>query len=336
MARRVPHHRPELGDIIKVSRPVSSWEWGGLGSLANYGMGHGGMLIPWAAISQTITSGSTYTYHFYVAPKKPAVERVWVLNMRAASATGVTAEVTAGGATMREVAVSSTRDARAASETFTEQLTAKTNTAGDTTLVVKAKGGNVVLESVSMYEQTRHDLADSTDDYGVDITTLRARQPIGDLTYQNVSGVMDAYKNLDARRAGFYHWSTDSTAALAITAGSGAPATISPLAIPINGAVPTYNDTTTTVTCAVYCKVNAGTGSIRFQSSDAAASATVTQTATSYGWKAEPLTINTEDLTKPDGMRSGTWEGVSIDAWVTATNQLDIQAISIVRTTAPI
>ena len=60
-----------------------------------------------------------------------------------------------------------------------------------------AAGGSVIVESIAMYEQTRGALDATTDDYGVDLETLRARDPIADFDFQSVAGVIDAYKNLD-------------------------------------------------------------------------------------------------------------------------------------------
>ena len=84
-------------------------------------------------------------------------------------------------------------------------------------------------------------------------------------------------------------------------------------------------------------KVDAGTGTVRFQSDDAGGTASVEITQTAFtAWAAKSLTINCEDLTIADGRRGNTWEGVAVDTWVTATNTLTVQAISIYRTTTPL
>jgi hypothetical protein len=331
MSRIVPHHRPELADGIRVSLPVGSFDWAAMAMLANFCNGHGGMLIPWAALGQSVSGGSSATFHFNVAPKLPAVERVWVVNLRTSAAVGITAAVTVGGASAVTVYPSDVRDART-THIFRESLSSKTGTVADTSLVVAATGGTVTVESVGMFEQARSSLDATTDDYGVDVTTLRARSPIADLDYQSIAGVIDAYKNLDARRAGFFHWATDASSAIAITAGSGSPVAVFDLSIPMTGAIPTLGDTTTLVTVAVLGKVDAGTGTVRFQSDDAGASVNVEVTQTAYTtWATKTLSINCEDLTVSDGRRGSTWEGVAVDAWVTATDTFNVQAISIYR-----
>jgi len=337
MSRYVPHIRPELTDTIRTSLPVGAFDWGGLGALSNWSNGHGGMLIPWTLLGHTVSSGATGTFLFHVAPKLPCVERVWNVNMRAEAPAGVTAAVVAGGASSVTVSLTDARDGRGGSYRFRESLSSKTSTVAETEIKITAAGGNLVVESVSMYEQTRGVLDATTDDYGVDADSLRSRDPIADFAYQSVAGVMDGYKNLDARRAGFFHWSTDVGGAVSTTAGSGTPDAFFPLSIPVLGAIPTIGDTTTTVTVAVMASVDAGTGTVRFQSDDAGDSTSVdiTQTAMT-AWGTKTLSINCEDFSVTDGRRGSTWEGIAVDTWVTATNTLTIQAISIYRTTTPL
>lgn len=331
MSGYVPHIRPELSDTFRVGLPVGAFDWSGLGALANWNNGHGGMLIPWCMIGETVVSAATNTFHFRVAPKLPAVERVWRMNLRA-TAVGVTAEVTVGGASTVTVNVADSRQAKSAAHTFRESLSAKTNTVADTTVAVKAVGGNVIVESIAMYEQTRGILDADANDNGVDINSLRARDPIADFNFQSVAGVMDSYVGLDARRAGYFHWSTDAGSSLSITAASGDPDVVFDLSIPMFGAIAELGDSITHVTCAVYCSVTADTtGSIRFASDDAGDSVTIPQTATSPSWVTDTLEINCEDFPVSDGRRGSSWEGVAIDAWVTATKTLSIEAISIFR-----
>lgn len=336
MSRDVPHMRPELTDTFRVAVPVASYDWGGLASLAHFSNGHGGMLIPWTSIGHTVSSGATGTFLFFVAPKLPCVERVFRINMHASAAAGVTAAVVVGGAASQTREVFDLRNGRINSYVFRESLGSKTNTAAEVSVKVTAAGGNVIVESISMYEQTRGVLDATTDDFPADIDSLRSRDPIYDAAFESLAGVMDGYKNLDARRAGFFHWSTDAAGAITTVAAQGAPDTVFPLSIPMAGAIPTLGDATTSVVCAVNCKVTAGTGTVRFQSDDAGDSVNVDQTGTSFSWVTGNLTINCEDFSVTDGRRGSTWEGVAVDTWVTATDTLTIQAISIYRTTTPL
>jgi hypothetical protein len=338
MTAIVPHGRPTLDTAaIRAGEPVSATDWWRMGALANWSSGHGGMLIPWCAIGRPIGSGSTETFHFYVGPKNRAVERVWAVNLRASALVGVSAVVTAGSASAATVYPPSTRSGRIGTFVFREPLSAKTNTAAGTTLVVQAVGGTVRVESVAMYEQTRAALALDTTDYGVDLTSLSARQPITDFANRSIRGVADGYKNLDARRAGFFHYSTPTGVAIPVTATSGAPASLFALACPVAGAIPTTTDTTTTLTIAAYAKVNADTATIRAASSQAGANGDITVTSTTFAWVTSTVSVETEDLTIADGRQGNAWEDLTWTAWRGAgATQLDIAALSVVRLTAPI
>lgn len=336
MSALVPHFRPVLDtDGIRVRREVSADDWQQLAGLGNWNNGHGAMLIPWCAIGRSITSASTEVFHFYVAPKNRAVERVWLVNLRAGSASGVSAEVTCGGASMVVVYPVSSRSGRVGAFAFRESLGAKTNTAADATLTVKAVGGNVRVESVCMYEQTRSVLATDTTDYGVDLTTCRARQPIFDVANQSARGVADAYKNVDARRAGLFAWSTPTGNAIGIT--SVGFTGFFALAPPIIIAIPTTGDTTSSVTVAIYAKVNAGSADFRTTTVATSGTVTIAVTGTSFAWNTGTLTgVNAHDLTAVDGRRSAAFDGLTFDARKGTATTLSVAAICVVRTTTPL
>lgn len=339
--RFVPHIRPELGDTVRATLPVGGYDWSGLGALANFSNGHGGMLIPWCAIGQVISSGATNDYHFYIAPKLRAVERVWVMNVRSASMVGTTVSIAVDGTAVGGARpLSSFRDSRSTPIVFRQSLTAKTSTAADTYVSITATGGNVTVESLCMYEQTRGVLDASNSDYGVDVATLSVRQPLADFNYQSAAGVCDAYKNLDARRAGLFHWSTAAASAIPITAtvGSGGVA-LFPFGATMATAIPTVGESTSTVTCAVYAKTAAAsTGSVKFTATVGTGTVTLAVTSTTYAWVTGALTdVQTEDMTTVDGRRGAAWEQITMLGWTSPdAAQMDVQAISIVRVTAPI
>lgn len=336
MSRGVPHLRPELDTAgILSGEPVSGSDWSTLGGLANWCNGHGGMVVPWAACGITIGSGSTVTLPFYIAPKKTAVQRVWAVNVRAGTA-GATLTFTDSSSTAHSARVAPTvRTARRNAMVFAEDLSAKTNTAGGATVSLEATGGTLTVESIACYEQTRGVLAASTDDYGVDLTTLRTRQPIADLDYQSVAGVMDAYKNLDARRPCYYQWSVPEANALEFTSGSYVDM-YSPLTIPVCGVIPTLNDTKCQVTVCAYAKVDSGKGLVRFTSDQAGGSAVVDVTSTSFAWVTGSVQVDSEDLTTADGRRSAVWEGIQVECSDNTATTLSVAGIAIVRTTTPI
>lgn len=334
MTARVPHMRPRLEVSGIVSgEPVTAADWQGLAGLANFGNGHGAMLIPWSAIGYQIASAATQTFHFYVAPKARAVERIWCVNLRSGT-DGATADVTCGSASAVNVTPPRTRNARAGAFIFSEPLSAKTSTAADTTLTIKANGGAVRVESVAMYEQTRSQLALDTTDYGADLGTLGTRSPIYDGANVSLAGVIDGYDNLDARRAGLFHWSTPVAVPITITAGS--YTALFDLSPPVLLPVPGTTSTTSTVTCAAYAKVDAGTGQVRFTADGAGGNVVLSITGTSFAWVTGSLAIDCEDLDVDDGRRSSRWESLTIEGNDNTATTLSIAAISVVRTTAPV
>lgn len=331
MAAVVPHFRPDFDTGgLKSGLPVSARDWGHLASLGNFCNGHGGMLIPWTSLNFDQKSAGANVYHFYVGPKNRAVLRRWRVNLR--STGGTTAAVTCGSASAVTVHSIASVTGRTSAYEFVEPLAAKTNTAGDTTLSIDAD--DVLIESVAMYEETRAWLAMDTTDYGVDVTSVRVRQPIADIANRAVRGASDAYKNLDARRAGVFHWSTPTTNALGVTAG--ALTDIFPLYPPALAAVVGTGTTTSTFTCAVYAKVDAGAGDVTFSSTQAGGTVTLAPNTTSFAWYTGSLTINAEDLTATDGRQSSAWETIRIRAQKATATQMDVAAISVLRTTAPL
>lgn len=337
MSAAVPHRRPEIGDVVRVSVPVSGFDWATAAALANFCNGHGGQLVPFCAIGHTISASGSGTYPFYIAPKKRAVGRVWAIHMRG-STVDTTADVTINGSSAGTVAVPTTRGEPTAPFLFYENLSAKTNTAGGVNVVIDANTGDVTVAGIECYEQTRGELDANTDDYGIDITTLRPRVPIADVNYQSVAGALDAYKNLDCRRAGFFHLSTDTSVAPTITNGTAPGDALTQLPVTVTGTLDDYGATTSSVTVAVYAQVDSGAGIVRAVSTEGGATLNLSVTGTSFAWVTGSLTVGAEDVSTTDGLRSAwtDWEDVTLTAYVTTATQIDVAAIAIVRTTTPI
>lgn len=334
MSALVPAIRvdPDTGGI-KIGQPVTAEQWGAMGSLANYLNGHGGMLIPWCAIGHEVSSGGSGTFHFYVAPKDRAVQRVWCLHVTTNTA-GATATITCGSASAVTVRPETSAVGRTVPVIVRESLAAKTSTAGDVSVTVSASGGAVLVESLACYEQTRRVLAEDTTDYGVELESLRPRLPIYDGTNESVAGVIDAYKNLDARRAGLFAWSTPTGSAIQITGGSYVD--LFPLSPPCLGAITATGTTSTTVRCAAYAKVDSGTGQVRFTADQEGGNVVLSITSTTFAWVVDDLDINAEDLTVADGRRNNVWEGLTIEANDNTATTLEIAALAVVRVTNPL
>jgi hypothetical protein len=191
----------------------------------------------------------------------------------------------------------------------------------------------MTVEAVACYGQTRATLDASTDDYGVDITTLRARQPIADFAYESVAGVIDAYKNADARRSSYFDWAIPT--AVGISPGSTSLTDVFPLYPVVYPPVALTGTTETDVTVAAFAKVSGGTGTVQFDSTVAASSAALSITGTSYAWVSGTVTCSAEDLSTADSRRGAAWETVRIRASDPAAQTLSIAGLKIYRTTTP-
>lgn len=328
MTGRVPHRRPELPtyDDMLSGRPVSAVDWSTLASAANWINGRGAQIIPWCAIGHTVASGSSASFLFRATPKAQSVAHVWAINMLA-SAAGATATVTINGTSMGVRRPATSQNNRRSSEVFLETLSAKTSSTTTYTVTVAAAGGNITVESLGMYAQARLDLAADATDLGVDITTLRARQPIRDFAYESVSGVCDAEKGMSARRIGHFAWSVPTSAA--ISPGSTSQTALFEIEPPAQAAVE-EGATSESLTVLVYAKVTGGTGSVQVAPVQATGTATVSVTSTSFAWAADNVTIETEDLTAANGQRTGL-ERFTITAADPAGQTLSIAAICVVR-----
>lgn len=331
MSALVPHLRPTLDDVIRSGQPVSADTWATLAGLANWCNGHGGMLIPWAAIGYEITNGDTRVFRFYVAPKLPVVERVWCVNLRA-GIIGATADVTCSSASTVTVPADNVRTDRSGPTVVVrEPRTAKTGTVGEVSVSIKATGGAVIVESIGMYEQTRRSLTLDTNDYGVDLTTVRPRQPIADFPNRSAAAVADAYKNLDARRAGLFDWSTPTEDAIEITSGSFVDLfDLAPVVIP---ALVEPSDTVAVVNAAIYACAIGGDGELRVESSEGDDTVVVTGT---WAWYTFTLDVSCEDLSTVDGRRGATWATVQARGRVTTATSIEIAAVSYYRATKPV
>lgn len=341
MTASVLHRRPQFSTAgIKSGNPVyGDPEWAVLADLANFANGHGGMLIPWTAVGHTIASGASATFHFYVAPKARAVERIWLVNARATTTTAYLA-VTSPTVTPTTVRPPTSRNTRTQAFVFRQSLSAKTSTAGDASVTFLATSSDIVIESIAMYEQTRAQLAQDTTDYGVERASLHSRRPIVDVANESVAGVMDAYENLDARRAGLFHWSSredeanGNTTGLVVTAATYTD--LFPLHPPVLAAVPNRGDSAVSVVVAVYAKVNAGTANVKFLADLAGTNTVLDISSTTLAWVTGTIIVSTEDLLTADGLPGAAWEALQIRAQKGDATTLTIAAISIVRTSTPL
>lgn len=337
MAATVSHRRPEAqASAVEVGAPVSGPRtWVPIGAMANWASGHGGMLIPWCAMSYQAEASLTYTLNFLVSPKPAAVERVWHVFARAVSgAERCTFTIGSLAAQTVDLAQGRTQDALI----FREPLAASVSAVEAVSVVVApaAAGGNVVIEGLSCYEQTRPELRLDTTDYGVDLSSLTSRQPIADISFESMRGVATAVQNMTARRSGYFHAAIPEEDPLTET--DGGSSAVYPFDIPLIGAVDRTGETNTSVTVGAYMRVSAGTGEGRLTVSSTNAADTVicATTSTGYEWVTETLTIETEDLADSDGLPAAGMERLTFTLDVDAGETVELAGISVIREGSPI
>lgn len=338
MSAVVPHRRPEPAvSPIEVGAPVSGGQtWVPIGGMANWINGHGGMLIPWCAVAYPAEAGLTYTLSFQVSTKPQATERVWRIFARAdGSAGSASCDFTVGSLATQTVLVSEGRAQDAL--VFREPLSASASGLEVVEVVIApASGGsNITIDGIACYEQTRAELRQDTTDYGVDLSTLAARQPILASPYQSMQGVAAGLQSLQAKRAGYFHAAIPKEDPLVVT--DGASELVYPFPIPLIGAVAARGDTTAFLTVAAYMGVTALTGDGRLIVESANAGDVLTLTTNSgLDWVTGEIEVEAEDLTDPDGLPAAGMEYLTFTLEADSGETCELAGISVIRDGAPI
>ena len=333
MARLVPLRRPEPDDdLILVAQPVSSLTWQALASLSNWCRGKGAQLVPSCFPERAITAGTTETFRFRVKTRNTAIQRVWCIVTRTSTITTVEAEFQAPAGTGAVVTtiVSTSLDTRVPI-IYVEDVAAKATTETEITISVKALLHNILVDSITCYEQDRPVLNGDATDYGIDTTTTAVRQPIFDASYQSIGGVFDGLANADARRVGLFHWSVGNSTSVARL--SATPADIFILDSPILTRKLNTGAITGTVKWAIYGYLSgAGSGTVT-ASTTSGASNTITITNTVAAWStAQTFAVDCDDMASSDGRQTaGTprWDMLNIKFAGDGTRSIVVQAISV-------
>ncbi len=320
MAAQVPQVRPEpTTGLILSGDPVVSQSWMEMGLLANYLRGTGACLVPSCFPDDDISAGSTGTYTFRTKPRDTAIERVWVISISASSSGGsVIIRAPASSGTPSSSRTITDDDESPHTITYTETLGSKSASEAAFSIDVQAAGQAVVVNRIECYEQSRPVLTLDTTDYGVDLTSLRPTRPILDIANRSIPGVIDAYKNADARRVGGLHWAVDTSNAVAISASTfGGSGYHFLLHMPLIGRKVNVGDTTSSWSWSVYAEVDSGaTGEVEVIDGGDGNLDTITVTSTGgYAWVAAgTFDQDAEDLDETDGIRGGTWgNGTSVN-----------------------
>jgi hypothetical protein len=306
--------------------------WQALASLSNWCRGKGAQLVPSCFPERAITAGTTETFRFRVKTRNTAIQRVWCIVTRTSTITTVEAEFQAPAGTGAVVTtiVSTSLDTRVPI-IYVEDVAAKATTETEITISVKALLHNILVDSITCYEQDRPVLNGDATDYGIDTTTTAVRQPIFDASYQSIGGVFDGLANADARRVGLFHWSVGNSTSVARL--SATPADIFILDSPILTRKLNTGAITGTVKWAIYGYLSgAGSGTVT-ASTTSGASNTITITNTVAAWStAQTFAVDCDDMASSDGRQTaGTprWDMLNIKFAGDGTRSIVVQAISV-------
>lgn len=333
MAARVLARRPEpIESAIRVGEPVSSSTWQALGALANYLRGTGAQLVPAYCPAYTIASSATGVFNFRVKPRGAAIQRVWCLLLKGSTgATYAEVKAPASSGTMLTAYLPPITDVRAPI-VYVENLAAKSATEAGITLEIKANGGNVTVDSIACYEQTRPILSIDSTDYGCDLETLRPRDPIYYRANRSWRGVVEGLAQCDPRTVGLFHWSVPEAGAYTRTTASYLD--VFTHAVPIIARKLGTSATTGSVKWAAYAKVAGGAGGqVRVTTTESGVSDSVTVSGTSFAWTtARSITIDCTDMDSADGRQtaaSPAWDRINFGLQGDGTNALSVAAISV-------
>jgi hypothetical protein len=318
--------RPEpTNNSIKIGEAVTSATWSEMASLANWTRGKGAMLVPSCMPLRTVDDGTTDTFRFRVKTRSSAIRRVWTV---VADAQNGAAEITikapaSTGTALTRQSFHSPENNFPGPIVYVEDLASQAASETEITISVEADGDDVLVQSISCYEQDRPSLELDTTDYGVFVASCSVNQPIADYSYRSVGGIVDALANLDARRVGIIHWTQgDSTAAQANT--STAKDIFVPM--PVLARKDLRSSTTGTVKWSAYAKVSSGdTGTITVATTESGVSDSATVTSTSFSWiTSRAISIDAEDLAVNDGRRDSVWDLLSCKISVSGPGAMEL------------
>lgn len=240
MSAPVPYKRarPDFADV-RVGVACRTRTLLPAAHLANWLAGIGSTLIPASNVSTTIHAGTSGWLRYRVKPIGVAVQRAWLVRARTVSPTeGTTLNVTIGGIT-RIVEVNGLSE-RAYPILLNESLSARTSAEQEISIhlsVDLASPTSVIVTSVMCYELPRLVLMQDATDRGIAVETLLSREPVYDVEYASLGGIMDAAANFDRRRRVTLFqraWPDNTTDCLSTTSAAALGSNlIFPLAVPI-------------------------------------------------------------------------------------------------------
>lgn len=285
--------------------------------LANWIRGIGSALVPASNVSITIAAGATKTLRFRVKPIGLSVQRMWLVWARAASVIGGSslqlAAPTAG--TLSPRAVVGTNEA-VVPLIFLESLTAKSASEQEISIDLKvpASAASVLVQNVACFELPRRVLAQDATDKGIARETLLTREPIYDLEYVSLGGIMDAAAIYDTRRrVSLFQraWPDNTTDCLSTTSGAALGTNLlTALDIPVLQRKRFIGDVQDIVSPRYYVQAPVGT-SMEIRCANGGTTVDVTHVGTgAFAWVTSSADINVdcEDMTTADGRVGAAWD----------------------------
>lgn len=229
----VPERRVDLvEDAIKIAAPVRGDDWIEASQLLNWCAGRGTMVVPIHSPLAQITDATTFLYRVRPPIRTTYLAVSVVLTSPSVSKCEITAQMTSPSgviSTTVEVDVSPSQDPR--TSTFIIKSPSLYDDARTIGLVFAAPLGTVTFHSLGIEALPRGVLVND-DDIGVVRGRYMARQPIAQPSVGELAGSM--YFNrlwLDARRAGFFHYSWGTHRAFWVTSTSWQPLFRGPIPI---------------------------------------------------------------------------------------------------------
>jgi hypothetical protein len=319
---------PTPDDVLNGAPVSSGRQWYPEAYASNWLAGQGAILVPGVIVDKNVAAGATGVLHFRAKTRLQAIERIWTLVLRGATA-GTSAVIKAPTSTGTAQSVTSVDTARGFLPiTYREILSAQASAVTDLTIEIAATGGDIEIDSITCFELARPILASDATDVGVNAQTMRPRERIyeGD-GWESVTGATAGILACDPRRVGIYHWSVPT---ITPVTRNGAYTNLLTLAMPVLARKLNSGATTATVYWSAYAKVNAGSGDVLLTTTQSAVSDSVNVTGTSFAWTTKrAISISCEDMTAANGLQSAAFDDLQIQIRGNGADTLSLAAVSV-------
>lgn len=338
----------DLGEIV-TGASTRGRTWIGAADCANYLRGHGRQLIPAMSPLSVVTSGSTFTYRFRAYTSAASRARVWVVMMassNASTASGyVRVRAPASSGTSQYVSVGSAGTAQSSFFCEYVQLVSGADAEEELTIDLYVQSDDSIrILGISCTELPRSSLGLDATDYGTDINTCAAREPVIEEANNGILGAYDVLSNRGSgSRGGMFYWANDTTAPAPVT--SAAYAAIPGLAlasagVPVLGRrLSSPTATSSNIHWRVYAKtdVNATTGDVRVTTSHGSDVISIgTGSHSAFAWypatggSPNSFAVDCEDYASVAGLQTaGTPAFDTLAFNAKSTGTLSIAAISV-------